>query len=126
MADTDLKSFLNDLFSRSLHTVWETGVPLAIALWAASGLHLADLAQTSGRQKALLTVLLPLGSGILAALRVMAVAWYKANKTEVKELTDAELTQLHLNMGFVEPTVPAAPVSTSAVAAGAVITGDPA
>jgi len=120
--DEDLKTFLDDLLSRALHTIWQAGAPLVVTLWAASGLHLADLAHASGRQKAILTVVLPLSSGVLSALKTTLTAYFKANKSVAVSLGEAELAKLHVNMGFVEPAVEQ---TASAVAAGAVITGDP-
>lgn len=129
MANTDLKSFLSDLFSRAFHTTWQTAAPLVVLDVAANHIDWADASTVSGRTKIFVTVVAPVAAATLSALKTMLVAYFKADEPELKQLTDAELAQLHINMGFATTfaaeSAPATP-NPSAVAAGAVITGDPA
>ena len=126
----DVRTFLDDLLTRAFHTLWQTAAPLAVVLWTASGLSLGQLANVDGRQKAYVAIVVPLAAACLSALKTTALAYFKANRPEILELTEEELATLHVNMGFLAvPPAPAAiatPASASAIAAGAVITGDPA
>lgn len=127
-----VRAFLDDLLTRAFHTLWQTAAPLAVVLWTASGLSLGQLASVDGRQKAYVAIVVPLAAACLSALKTTALAYFKANRPEIIELTEEELSALHVNMGFLEPApvatpvVDPAPVSPNAIRAGAVVTGDPA
>lgn len=74
----DVKTFVQDVFVRALHTAWQAGAATAFALWTGSGLQVKDLASAHGLHLVYTVVVVGVVAAVLSSLKTMLLALRKS------------------------------------------------
>lgn len=101
------KTMARDVVTRAAHTAWQAAAATAATLWAASGMHVADLAHASGWAHLWTAVAVGVLGAALSAAKTSVIGYAAAHRAQLDRLLVQEVTAQLTSLQTAAPADPA-------------------